>query len=319
MRKIIYGALGLVLIGVIVLIMELNTSDIEAFTFSSVDVHETRDVSAEGIRNILIDSPAVDVNVQPTSDDKIEAVFSGKVGKKSKDLYKLDFDKDGDTVKISMEKENKFQFMMFNFTRVSLNIKVPEKVYHSIKLNAASGDMAVDEVEAKKLTIETKSGDIEVSDVRTEDTLSLTTSSGDIAANNNHSKRMEMETSSGDITTKDNVAKGSDLLASSGDIISDNQALEDSKIHTSSGDISVEMDELKGNIELKASSGDIDVNFTKAPTSLTLDYKSSSGEGTAHIDDMKYSEKSEHRMIGEIGDGHVKLTARTSSGDFQLK
>lgn len=318
MRKLMYGALALVIVGAIGLILSINTSGVEAFTFSSVDVHETKDVSAKGISNIRIDSPTVDVKVQPTSGDKIEADFSGKVGKKSKDLYKLDIDKDGDTVKIKMEKEDKFQFMMFNFTKVRLNIKVPDKVYDSIEIVAASGDIALDKVEAKEVTVDTQSGDIDVRDVAVEDTLVLKASSGDITANGNRSDRLDIDTSSGDIKLKDNEAKKADVYTSSGKIVSDDLVSEDIKMNTSSGDIVVTAEEMTGNVSLESSSGDIDVSFAKTASSMKVDGKTSSGDATANLDGMNYSEKSEHQIIGQIGDGNFKLTARTSSGDFNI-
>ena len=130
---------------------------------------------------------------------------------------------------------------------------------------------------------------------------------------------MKMETSSGDIAAKDNEAKIIDLFSSSGDITSDNQVLEDTKMETSSGDIDVKTEEVKGNVSLEASSGDIDVKLTKAPASLIVDYKGGSGDGTANIDGMNFSEKSEDRIVGQTRDGNFKLTARTSSGDFKIK
>ncbi|WP_066307107.1 DUF4097 family beta strand repeat-containing protein [Bacillus sp. FJAT-29814] len=319
MRRIMYGALGLVAIGIIGVIMSINTSGAEAFTFSSVDVHQNKDISAKGISNIVIDSPTVDVNVQPTSGDKIEADFSGQVGKKSKNLYKLDIDKDGETVKITMEKKDKFQFMMFNFTKVTLKVKVPQQDYNSIEINAASGDIALNELKAKEVAVETQSGDIEVSDVATEDTLELKASSGDIAANGNRTNRLDIESSSGDIRMKDNEAKETDVYTSSGKIVSDDLVSEDIKMNTSSGDIVVTAEEMTGHVSLESSSGDLDVSFAKPAASMKVDYKSSSGDGTAELDKMNFTEKSENRIVGQIGDGKYKLTARTSSGDFSVR
>jgi lia operon protein LiaG len=319
MRKIMYGALGLVLIGVIGVIMSINTSGVEAFTFSSVDVKDTKDVSAKGVKNIVIDSSSVDVNIQPGSGDKIEADFSGQVGKKSKDLYKLDIDKDGDTVKITMDKKDKFQFMMFNFTKVSLNVTVPQQVYEDIEINGASADISIEEVEAKELAIETESGDIEASDVVVKGALVLKASSGDITANGNSSKTLDIETSSGDMKLKDNQAKVTNFSSSSGDIVSDDLISDNIKMNSSSGDIVVSAEEMTGNVSLESSSGDIDVSFAKAAPSIKVDYKSSSGDGKANLDDMNYSDQSENRIVGQRGDGKFKLTARTSSGDFTIK
>lgn len=314
-----YGALLLVMVGVLGLIISINTSGVEAFTFSSVDVNEKQEVSAEGVKNIVIDSPSIDVNVTPGNSDDIQVEFSGKVGKKSKSLYNLDIDENGDTVEITMEKENKFQFMMFNFTKVSLNVEVPEKVYEKLQINAASGDIVVDEVIANELTIETHSGDIDVKNGESIGELIVKASSGDVMVNDVVVEgKLEIKTSSGDIIANDNLAKEIELLASSGDISTTNLNSKVVTINTSSGDIEVEADEVTGDLVLEASSGDIDVEFLRTPASLAVDFKGGSGDGVATIDGMEFSEKTEHRIIGEIGSGEYKLNARTSSGDFKV-
>ncbi|RFB12063.1 hypothetical protein DZB84_19920 [Bacillus sp. HNG] len=318
MRKIMYGALIFVLIGVLGVIITLNNSGVEAFTFSSVDVNEKQEVSSKGVSNIIIDS-AVDVNVIPAKKDQIEVEFSGKVGKKSKALYKLNIDEVGDSVEITMEKKNKFQFMMFNFTRVSLNVEVPEKMYDLIQMNASSGDIAVEEIDAKEMTIETQSGDIEIMNSMIKGSLNLEASSGDVRVKDTTGNVIDIQTSSGDITATNNKAKEIELLTSSGDIESNNQTSKKMNINTSSGDIIIDAEEITGDISMEASSGDIDVSLVQIPDALEVDFKSSSGDGNATMEGMKFSEKSEHRILGEIGVGGYQITARTSSGDFKIR
>lgn len=318
MRKIMYGALIFVLIGVLGVIITLNNSGVEAFTFSSVDVNEKQEVSSKGVSNIIIDS-AVDVNVIPTKKNLIEVEFSGKVGKKSKALYKLNIDEDGDSVEITMEKKNKFQFMMFNFTRVSLTVEVPEKMYDSLQIKASSGDIAVEEIDVKEMTIETQSGDIEIMNSMIKGSLNLEASSGDVRVKDTTGNVIDIQTSSGDITAINNKAKEIELLTSSGDIDSNNQVSEKMNMNTSSGDIIVDAKEISGDISMEASSGDIDVSFVHVPESLAVDFKSNSGDGNATMEGMKFTEKSEHRILGEIGVGGYQITARTSSGDFKIR
>ncbi|MEH7224234.1 DUF4097 family beta strand repeat-containing protein [Bacillus sp. JJ1566] len=319
MRKIMYGALILVLTGVLGLIMTLNNSGVEAFTFSSVDVNEKQEVSAKGITNIIIDSPSVDVNVIPTKKDQIEVEFSGQVGKKSKALYKLDIDEDGDTVEITMEKKNKLQFMMFNFTNVSLTVEVPVKMYDSLQIIASSGDIAIKDIETKEMAIETQSGDIEIKNSLIKGSLNLEASSGDVKVKDTNGNAFDIQTSSGDITAINNEAKEIDILTSSGDIESNNQTSEKLNINTSSGDITIDAEEITSDISMEASSGDIDVSFVQIPDALEIDFKSSSGDGYATIEGMKFTEKTDNRILGEIGVGGYQIIARTSSGDFKIR
>ncbi|MFT4413986.1 DUF4097 family beta strand repeat-containing protein [Fredinandcohnia humi] len=318
MKKVLYGALTLVLVGLLGAIITINTSGAEAFTFSSVDVNEIQEIEAKNITKVKVDSDQVDVNILPTNGEKIEVEFSGKVGKKSKKLYKLDIEEDGDTVEIRMEKKNKFQFMMFNFTRVSLNIEVPQKLYDSLQINTASGDINVDEIEAKEVAIESQSGDMEVVNVVSEGSLLLKTSSGDVIANDNQGKVVEIKTSSGDIEERDSEAKEISLYSSSGDIETNYQITSTLNINTASGDIEVDTEEITGDLLLESSSGDVDVRIGKSPASLAVDFKSGSGDGKVNLDDLKFTEKTEKRIIGEIGSGKYKLHARTSSGDFTV-
>ncbi|WP_275898303.1 DUF4097 family beta strand repeat-containing protein [Peribacillus alkalitolerans] len=71
-------------------------------------------------------------------------------------------------------------------------------------------------------------------------------------------------------------------------------------------------------ITTESTSGDVKVELCKIPDSLEIDFDSTSGDGSIELEGMSYSEKSESRILGTIGNGAVILKIRTTSGDFDI-
>ncbi|MCH1627536.1 DUF4097 family beta strand repeat-containing protein [Ferdinandcohnia quinoae] len=318
MKKIMYGAFIIILIGVLGLIITINTSGKKLFSFNTVEVHEKKEFDAEDIKNILIKSSSVDVNVIPTDGDKVIAELKGKASKNNKDTYKLEIDEDHDTLEINVDRKEKFEISIFNFTSVDLNVEVPQKVYDSLEINTSSGDINTEDLEAKNLSIEANSGNIEALGGKIETTLMIETSSGDITANDFTANAIEVSANSGNIEVNDNQAEKITLETSSGDIECFDQTANELKTEAASGNIEIDGKEVTGNINAESSSGDIELEFTTV-SSIEVDYKSSSGDGKVKIEGMEFKENSEHRIIGEIGNAEHNITIRTSSGNFKLK
>lgn len=318
MKKIMYGALIIILIGVMGLIVTINTSGNKIFAFDTVDIYEKQEINGDHIKELLITSTSYDVNVVPTDETDISIELSGKAGKQSKDSYKLKVDENKGKLKININSKDKFPIIGFNFIRVNLDVKIPQKLYDSIQINTSSGDIRTEDLEVKDLNMKTSSGDIESFGGKVESILTINTLSGDITANNITADRIAMSTKSGDIEANDNQAQKIQLETTSGDVECTNQIAGELKVDTTSGDIEIDGKEVAGNIIVESTSGDVELDFTTI-TSVEVDYKSNSGDGQVKINGMEFKENSEHRIIGKIGGGEHNLTIRTTSGDFRLK
>lgn len=61
------------------------------------------------------------------------------------------------------------------------------------------------------------------------------------------------------------------------------------------------------------------VEYQKEPASLAVDFQADSGDTEVNLDHILYKEKSEHRIVGYVGDSPSnRLKVRTTSGDIEL-
>lgn len=161
---------------------------------------------------------------------------------------------------------------------VSADAVVSGIVADRTAVKSVSGDVTLDGVRSD-ITAQTVSGDLETRQLA--GTLSFTTVSGDLTVVNGASDTVEAETVSGDLTLDLDLRPGGRIDCSS-----------------VSGDVTLRMPEGVGlRVEAKTMSGSLDSAFDGVST----DRKPGSA-----------------KMLGQVGSGEGRLTARTVSGDVTL-
>jgi lia operon protein LiaG len=295
MKKVVLGALVLLIIGLVGTVATASFSD--ALSFNTVEVFEEKSVRGDSINTIDVNLSSTDVQFEPTNGDDIIVELNGRVSKKIKDQFKLKVNEKGDRLEVSLEKLDVMFYVGVTRIDLDLTLKLPEKIYDSIVIDASSADIEM--------------RDLKLVEVKTN------VSSGDVTFENLTTEQIELETSSGDVKLINSSADLFNLTASSGDIFME-ELKGDITVVTNSGDISLKNNEVVGNMDFTATSGDVSVRFKNKPTSFSLDFKGTSGDGIVSLEGFNYSEKSEDRIIGKIGNASHELKVRTTSGDFSL-
>lgn len=317
MKKLASGLLLLLVIGMVGTIVSLKANG--GFSFDTYNVSDKKTVNGENIEEVEIDSSSSDVKVVPTDEKEISIELSGKVSKKLKRKLQLDVVERGNKLEVALKGENQLKFNIgVLIVDTNINVYLPEKVYQSIKVETSSGSNEIDSLKAKELSLRTSSGDLLARDSAAEDTFIIQSSSGEADLKNNKANIFDVKVSSGSLYAVDLDGKESTFHSSSGEISLKN-VIGEIVAEASSGEIIIDNEETTGNMYTETSSGDVSVAFDKKPTSLAIDFKGNSGEGNVEIKGLKYDEKSEDNIIGQIGSGQYKLKVRTSSGDFELK
>ena len=108
------------------------------------------------------------------------------------------------------------------------------------------------------------------------------------------------------------------LSSKSGDVQM-NDVKGDIEVAVSSADTKIVNNEMNSDIKIESSSGDVDIHFQKQPQSLNLNYDGVSGREPYNLMECLYEEKSDHRLKGKIGKGERLLEVMTASGDFNLR
>nr|WP_295971848.1 DUF4097 family beta strand repeat-containing protein [uncultured Bacillus sp.] len=289
------------------------------FSFNSAEIYHKKTVTSEKIKQIEIAHSSTDVHILPAMDKEITVELNGKVSRKMKNLYKLEVKEDGDKLKIAVNRDNKLTSKVsINYVSMVLEVRLPEKMYEMIDVDLTSGDIMLDHITADKITLNTSSGDIETADSEAVKSFSVHSLSGDLTMKNIKAENLQIDLISGDSDIQNAATNAAVLSSTSGDIQM-NQVDGQIEASTMAGDIALMKEEMNSNMKIEATSGDVDIRFKKKPQSLSLKYNSASGEANVQLDGMVFDEKSEHSIIGKIGNGQYSLDVRTASGDFTIR
>ena len=209
----------------------------------------------ESFNKIEIDAQSYPVKILKSNDANTYVRY------RSDQNHVLKMGNDRDTFKITEKYEPKKNFNidlgiwdeLFDIDNEKvICLYLPEKEYESITLNAAAGDVEIEDIKVKIFTAELKAGSFDL-------------------------KNMFIE--SGEIKCK------------AGEVEIDDSTLNNSNIYASVGSIDIEKSKLK-NVNLEAKLGDIDVNDCEYDGgSMRVNLGSIEDEGTKYITPVKkYSE-----------------------------
>ena len=183
--------------------------------------------------------------------------------------------------------------------KASLRIALPESACPALTVNAGSADVTVD-------------GRLQFADVE------LNTSSGD-AEFEAKAQSLHMSASSGDLDLRNTEIGALTMHTSSGEVKVENVTCTSAQAHTSSGEIELHGVTASGELEMKTSSADIELERCDA-ASLTL--KTSSGDIEAELLTPKtiqtHTSSGSVRVPPTSSQSGGSCTANTSSGSIKI-
>lgn len=285
--------------------------------YFSEKVFEQQAVDLSGVSNLKVESDSLDVIVVRGTGSKALLTIKGHATKSAAKKIELNTEKSGDALHVELNgSPGGFSFGM---SSVKLTIELPEHAWDELDIDTNSGDIRIDQQRFMNANIHSNSGDIESRSLTVLGNLDIESNSGDAEFNDVKGTSMALKTSSGDISIEGYAAEHIQFEASSGDV-----DLEDGSAqivgNTNSGDITLRTDDLLHNTELTSGSGDVAINLDNEPKSLEIQFSTGSGDGVIRKNGFIYDEiSSEDHMRGMFGNGDIKLSVATSSGDFILK
>lgn len=220
-------------------------------------------------------------------------------------------------------------------------------------LMASSGDINVEEIKAKAVSISTSSGDIETSNISAEDVslsassgnmnianitageISVSTNSGDMEMGHLSAEKICFSSSSGYMDMADITAGELSIVTSSGNITMAEISADKMDASSSSGDMKFKS--IQGSKKLSSSSGEISIGCLTGDTvistnsgsitlqipasdSFTVKVQTTSGDIRTDFDDVLSFNKKGNRAEGTYGSGKVyAIDLSASSGDVSVK
>lgn len=247
---------------------------------------------SEDITNVDVLVKKADFSVSITTDDietaKLDLIYS----KKAISDYSVS---DGT---LSVTAKRNFPWNIFNNEEGKIILTLPKKDYESIsinsssgdiklsgfdlagelKLDTASGDINLANVNAASLSVSVSSGDVEINRLMTTGDVSLHAASGDFSLDGIGAKALTISGTSSKIEVNKATLESVDIDTTSGDIeLNETYTTDTVKIDTTSGAVDIERSNFAGKLTVETGSGDVHVTSSDA---AELDLDTTSGDVT---------------------------------------
>ena len=265
-------------------------------------VDEQRSLDLNGIEDIDVRTSSTDVYITAKEGNTIEARLHGTVYTGQADAIPvLAAEQSGEVLEISTERKSGRRWVVGYFSSdLILEIQVPKQYRGALIVDTSSGDVEINGQNLSELSVETSSGDMQMSFIQ--------------------ATAITMESSSGDHTVEDLKAELTELTSSSGEIRA-RELQGGAKAVSSSGDITLRFDAFTADLQVRSSSGDVELYLTEA-AEFRVEARASSGEIDCAYPvtlDQEDDEASRNRLYGTVGNGAHSVTVRTSSGDISIR
>lgn len=239
--------------------------------FNREEIAGEASFSAEEIERITIVSDVANIQVLPTTEEKIKVVWEDVLigSKKKEDL--IDFHEDGSELKINIGEKKGFGIRLwgFNFLQ-NRNIKIylPEKEYKMLQIKNDVGKTTVSSVTVNQLIAKTNVSSIKIKDVITTEL----DAKSDVGT-------LKLENVVGELRVRSNV-----------------------------GNISIHLEEVNDAIEAESDVGNIKVYVTEIPTNVSFVGISDLGSVKMFGDKGNYiQENADHIVSLETDVGNIKV------------
>ncbi len=312
-KKVFYGALILLVIGLVGTFISFRADN---FSFGGAEVHQVKNINNEKIEKLSIKSSSTDVEVQSANRKDIKIELMGHANKNNKDDFQIKTTENGRELLVTVKRKG--ASINFGGDRLKIVVTAPKSQVEQLKVESSSGDLKIHTFTLNNVELNASSGDVQSYDMDVKELLTIHTNSGDIKANDNEAKMVTLQASSGDITGKSMKSKSFHFNASSGDIILQNLT-GDIDTKTGSGDVLYKQKDLSGNVNIQTGSGDSEIRLVNTPKSVKLDFHGGSGDGNVKLDGLKTETNTDHKIVGQVGNGEYEVKVRTGSGDFTFK
>ena len=304
LKKIVWitAAVAVVSLGIAAVLFFATGIDRPWESGKGIIVDEKRSFASGGIEKLEVRTSSTDVLVGTGEGNTVDVRLHGTVYTgQAAAVPALAAERVGDVIDISTERKDGRRWVLgFFSSNLILEIEVPDQYRGALAVHTSSGDVEISDRILSELSVRTSSGRIELHSIQA-GTVSMDSSSGDQTAEGMNAGYSKMTSSSGDIRAK-GLQGEARVESSSGDLtLRYGQFDSDLEVRSSSGDVELFLTEAaEFRVEARASSGDIDCAF---PVTL-------SGAD---------SEMRRNRLFGAVGEGTHRVVVHTSSGDITIR
>lgn len=295
-KIIIWTIVAIVLTILLICLLVSNARLGNIFSNESEHIVYEEEFDVTNIKNINLDWSSGRINIYKSESDKIKVIQKSKYELKEDELVNIDYKNETISVKEG-KKKIEFFFLGFGSISTSLDVYLPDKEFEEVYVKISSGRANVENLNLNKFKVKVSSGKIEIRKVISQD-IEANVSSGSIEMNDVKTSSLNYEVTSGKIEINnlntnilkalvksgkidiDGSAKQIDLKATSGKILVDNNVLPESlDVKVTSGSIDVAIPENEGfEASYSVTSGSFKSDFDLYSNMSNLDKKNGEGK-----------------------------------------
>lgn len=257
-------------------------------------VNDEKTAAIQGINEITVEASSADINIIPEKRNDVKAHLYGNITATFE--TKLYLNSSGGTMEISTDKQKGISFSVLG-SSLKLDIFVPESYNNNLKVNTASGKInAVNKMNLKDVSFDLSSGNVSMKDLTCEN-LTAKCSSGAINGENIITKSSDVDITSGSIN----------LTGFKGNLNGE----------TTSGKIYIDYSDFDNNVDLKATSGNIEVRLPDY-AQFKLQSKATSGRVSCKFPITVDDSEKRNELNGVVGNGKNSVNVNTTSGNVVI-
>lgn len=279
------------------------------FTFKSYffvqKQEEYRQIEANDIEHIQINSNVANMHILPSNSQKVEVSWSNPNKKRNQLDVKIS-EKNG-TLDIQAKLKHRFRFLQLGPSTIDVDIKLPNKVFQSLEAKNNVGAIKIEDIAAddmivsndtgsiglkditgKQLQVKNNVGAIKIENIATED-ITVSNDTGKTVLKDIAGKQLQVKTKIGKIDLTDTVGK---LQASS-----------------DTGAISISTKKIEHDMHLETEIGSITIAVPTIPSDVSFDLHSEIGSVKA------FGAKGSHI----VPNAQTVVKATSSVGSIQVK
>lgn len=280
--------MAVALVGILVITSQVGSRDFEI----------TKRIPAEEIQSIEIINDLWDLHVKESTDNQVHVDIAGT--QKDKKKAPVVVTRKENKLIIRQDKQIGGFFSAFTFHKEgTITVSIPRNTVERVTIVNNEGDIDVRALATHHLIVENQAGNAKFNRVEA-DSGNLKLTEGDLTVNNCSFDRIDV------------AAKGNDLYFR-------NLTSPVVNVYSNSGEIVLNGVEEQGEMRVETRSGDIQVNYQTAPSSLKVAVNNAKGDTTVHLANLFTTKKTDKDVNGAIGAGENLLYVKSHSGSIGIK
>ncbi|MHA6532548.1 DUF4097 family beta strand repeat-containing protein [Paenibacillus sp. BAC0078] len=287
-NKWIWISMAVILVGILVFVLQDGSQDFEL----------TKDFPAQEIQSIEINNDSWDLVVKESTDNQVHVNIEGNQTDKKK--TPVEVTRTSNNLVIQQDKQIGGAFSAFSFHKQgTITVFIPKNTVEQVRMVNNEGDINIRALATRNLIIENKAGSMKLNQVEAD--------SGDL------------NLIEGDLNVKDSSFDRIDVAARGNDLYFKNVTSPVMNLYSKSGEIVLNGVEEKGEMRVETKSGDIQVHYQTAPSSLKVAVENTKGDTKVHLANLRATENTDENVNGTIGAGENSLYVKSQSGSIGVK